>query len=233
MLHCNTISKCKMRRENLTSVSLSIHKNMFIKQLCLRYLTICFVSLVVATSASYAQRQPANVDVDVVMLGDSITQGGPWNALFPNAKILNRGVSGYSTHDLLREIKSTIELQPRKVFLMIGINDLLRGASVDETYGRYLTILDALQNAGIKVYIQATVECVRSQCGMTVDKVRALNEKLKQVTTTRGLTWIDLNPGLTSQTHGLLEKYTTDGLHLSANAYVYWAEKIKHLILNI
>ena len=189
--------------------------------------------MILATSASYAQRQPANATIDIMMLGDSITQAGPWNALFPNAKILNRGVSGYSTHDLLREIKTTIDFQPRKVFLMIGINDLLRGASVDETFDRYLTILNALQNADIKVYIQATVECARSQCGVTVDKVRALNDKLRLVANARGITLIDLNPGLTSQTQGLLGKYTTDGLHLSAEAYVYWAEKIKKLIFNI
>lgn len=199
---------------------------MSIKLLWQRFLHAWIASLLLSASASYAQQQPANSNIDIVMLGDSITQAGSWNALFPNARIINRGVSGYSTHDLLREIKTTIGLQPRKVFLMIGINDLLRGASVEETFERYITILDALQKAGIKVYIQATIECMRAKCGATVDKVRALNQKLKQLASRRELTWIDLNPVLTSSTQGLLEKYTTDGLHLSTPAYLYWVTVI-------
>ena len=200
------------------------------RQILFRCLTVWIVSLMVTGAPAYAQSQPANVNPEIIMLGDSITYGGPWHALFPNAQILNRGVSGYTTHDLLREMQATTELRPSKVFLMIGINDLLRGALVEETFERYLAILNALQNSGIKVYIQATIECARAQCGVTVDKVRALNEKLRMIARTRGNTFIDLNPELASQTQGLLKKYTTDGLHLSVPAYRYWARQIESYI---
>ncbi len=223
----------RYEEKNSNSISFLINKNMPMKLLCRKCLTTWVVSFVLVVSSAYAQQQSSIGSADIVMLGDSITQAGPWNALFPKAHILNRGVSGYSTHDLLRELNMTIALQPRKVFLMIGINDLLRGASVGEIFDRYLMILDALQKAGIKVYLQATVECARAQCGDTVDKVRALNEKLKQIANTRGLTWIDLNPGLTSQTQGLLAQYTTDGLHLSMPAYRYWAEQLGNYVLKM
>ncbi len=221
----------RYEEKNTHSTDVLVIKNMYIKLLWLRCLTAWIGSLIMAASASYGQHQSENANIDIVMLGDSITQAGPWNSLFPNAQILNRGVSGYSTYDILREINTTVEIRPRKVFLMIGINDLLRGASVEETFDRYRIIVDTLQKAGIKVYMQATIECARAQCGAIVDQVRSLNEKLKRVAQMRGLTWIDLNSGLTSQTQGLLERYTTDGLHLTVPAYKYWAEQIgKHII---
>ena len=39
-------------------------------------------------------------NVDVVMIGDSITQLGIWNEIFPNVKIANRGVGGDATENV-------------------------------------------------------------------------------------------------------------------------------------
>lgn len=194
----------------------------------------CIYSLIFAISvlglSPYCLVHAAPSHPDVIMLGDSITQAGTWQSLLPNIKVINRGVSGYSTSDLLREIDQNLAMRPEKVFLMIGINDLLRGASVEETYDRYVLIVDALMKNGIDVLIQATLECARLRCGSAVDKVRELNLKLKILAESRNLQFIDLNPDLTSSSQGLLEKFTSDGLHLSKAAYVYWAEKIAPLM---
>ena len=82
----------------------------------------------------------------------------------------------------------------------------------------------------ITVVMQATLECSRSQCGSTVDNVRALNQKLQALALARNIQWLDLNPGLTNDAQGLLPKYTCDGLHLSKAAYLYWAERLKGFI---
>lgn len=179
---------------------------------------------------SIAQLRAEVPNPAVVMLGDSITYAGPWSSFFPHARIINRGVSGYSTHDLLRDMPTTIELRPGKIFLMIGINDLLRGSSVEQTFDRYVLILNALEKTGAKVFVQATLECAREQCGATVDSVRGLNQRLKNTAQERSLTFIDLNPGLTDQTQGLLKLYTTDGLHLTTLAYANWAKEIANIV---
>jgi len=203
---------------------------MFIKPLQRSYLISCLGMLLMTACPSSAQPRAEHLNPVVVMLGDSITQAGPWKSLFPKTQIINRGISGYSTHDLLREMPSTIALRPEKIFLMIGINDLLRGASVDEIFNRYILILNALEKSGAKIFVEATLECAREQCGATVDAVRALNQRLKNSAQERSLTFIDLNPGLTDQTQGLLKLYTTDGLHLTTLAYTYWAKAIGNLV---
>ena len=190
----------------------------------------CLLGLGSLTPAVYAQRQPESTSPAVMMLGDSITEAGPWQALFPKTRILNRGVSGYTTNDLLRELKATIALRPGKIFLMIGINDLLRRATVEQTFTQYALIIEELQKNKITVVMQATLECSRPQCGNTVDTVRSLNQKLLGLAQAKHIAWLDLNPGLTSTDQGLLPQYTWDGLHLSKPAYLYWAEQLKSFI---
>jgi hypothetical protein len=134
-----------------------------------------------------AQLRPELAPPEVMMLGDSITEAGPWQALFPKSRIVNRGVSGYTTYDLLREMKATVALRPAKVFLMIGINDLLRRATVEQTFKQYTLIVDELQKNKITVVMQATLECSRPQCGGAIESVRSLNQKLQAFAVARNI----------------------------------------------
>ena len=66
----------------------------------------------------------------VVMLGDSITEGGIWNEWFPNQNILNRGIGGETAPQVLARTHTAIS-EPKAVFLLKGTNDLtLRYAPV-------------------------------------------------------------------------------------------------------
>jgi len=191
--------------------------------------SVFLLSAMGLSSQACAQLKPGFTP-KIVMLGDSITAWGDWHLLFPPGRVINKGVAGYTTYNILSEIHTTIALRPNSVFLMIGINDLLRGATVEQTFKQYTSIVDELQKNKITVVMQATVECSRPQCGSTVEAVRSLNQKLQAFALARNIQWLDLNPGLTSDAQGLLPKYTWDGLHLSKAAYLYWAERLKGLI---
>ena len=70
---------------------------------------------------------------DVVMLGDSITEGADWPALFPGVRIHNQGIGGDDTDGVLRRLALVTDRRPGKVFVMIGTNDIGKGVhSVDE-----------------------------------------------------------------------------------------------------
>lgn len=68
---------------------------------------------------------------DVVLLGDSITNGCEWFELFGNRRVKNRGINGDTSVGVYDRLPSTLAGQPAKVFLMIGTNDLANGAPVD------------------------------------------------------------------------------------------------------
>ena len=103
--------------------------------------------LVTLMSGAMAQPVAPSRQVDVVLLGDSITWAGNWESRFPGVHLVNRGIPGYKTANVLNEMDATIALRPKKAFLMIGINDLLGMAPVDQVYDTTVAIVRRLQAA--------------------------------------------------------------------------------------
>jgi len=77
---------------------------------------------------------------DIVMVGDSITEGAEWHELFPNLLIVNRGIGWDTTEGLLHRMESIYSTGAKKAFVMIGINDLGQSRSVNEIFTFYLEI---------------------------------------------------------------------------------------------
>ncbi|PLR29874.1 hypothetical protein CYR55_22555, partial [Chimaeribacter californicus] len=66
---------------------------------------------------------------DYVMVGDSITENARWDDIFPDYKIVNRGIAGDDTTGVLERIDDIIATGAKKAFIMIGTNDIDRGMS--------------------------------------------------------------------------------------------------------
>ncbi len=171
-----------------------------------------------------------NNPVDVVMIGDSITHQGHWEEFFPDNKIANRGVGGDRTDDVLRRIDNIIKLKPNKVFLMIGINDLLWGRCVEDALHDYFKIISILSKNKINIFIQSTIECSKAVCGEKLDRVRLLNKRLQSYSVDNNLKFINLNAIMTDRESGLLGEYTTDGIHLTGLGYVVWRHNLEKYI---
>ena len=169
-------------------------------------------------------------NVDVVMIGDSITQAGHWEDIFPNVKIANRGIGGDRTDDVIRRIDPIIATKPKKAFIMLGFNDLRWNKRVGDVFEDYVTIVTLLRERDIQVIIQSTLECGRPWCGEILDGIRDLNGRLKRHAEQNGLTYIDINAGLTTEAEGLRPEFTTDGIHLRGSGYVRWSKAIDPLV---
>ena len=164
---------------------------------------------------------------DVVMIGDSITSAGEWSEIFPNVRISNRGISGETAEDILKRMDTIYAVHPDKAFIMVGINDIYEGQHVDNIYKNYIRIVEQLRARHIKVYIQSTIECSISHCGNRVYDVRALNKRLEAYAKGNGITYINLNERLATESQGLLDEYTYDGMHLRAAGFVQWKAMIQ------
>ena len=68
----------------------------------------------------------------VVFLGDSITDGWRLNEYYGSERdFVNRGISGQITGEMLGRMKAdVIDLKPRLVLVLAGINDIGRGVAV-------------------------------------------------------------------------------------------------------
>lgn len=166
---------------------------------------------------------------DIVMLGDSITCAVSWNELF-DFQIVNRGINGDTTAGFLQRLNQVLELNPKKVFIMGGINDIFQSYSVEEIFENHKKIVQTLKEHNITPYIQSTLYTAKKENGYN-DKVKQLNLLLQHYCQENQIEFIDLNKKL-SKNELLIQDYTHDGLHLKANAYVIWRDEIKKYIVN-
>ena len=83
---------------------------------------------------------------DIVFLGNSITDGGEWNELLANPRVKNRGISGDRSSWMLDRLDPIVGGQPRKLFLLIGTNDLAAGVSPDEIVANVARLIDRFQS---------------------------------------------------------------------------------------
>ncbi|MEM8988728.1 MAG: GDSL-type esterase/lipase family protein, partial [Pseudomonadota bacterium] len=165
--------------------------------------------------------------VDVVFLGDSITHEGMWSEYFPGVTVLNRGIGGDTTEDLLERFEGVAALKPAKLFLMIGVNDLNNGGAPDEIIPRYRDLFDRFDREipETAIYVQSVLP-TNDQWVLpaSLKDVRALNDYLKTEAAARQYQYLDV-AALFADADGTLRKdLSNDGIHLSGDAYPIWRD---------
>ena len=163
---------------------------------------------------------------DVVMLGDSITEGVDWHEQFPEVKILNRGIGGDTSKGVLNRLDEVIGRHPRIVFLMIGVNDLLSGVPVATADANIRLIVIALVQKKIHVVLQTTIYATPQYWPEINDRINELNRSLSDLCTTSEVVCVDLNRALADR-GALSWRFSWDGLHLNAAGYLAWKNEIE------
>ncbi len=164
-----------------------------------------------------------------VMVGDSITHVGHWKEIFPDYSIVNRGIGWDKTTDVLNRLDTVFSAEPKRVFLMMGVNDFnLANRNVTDVFEIYTKVIDSIRQRKINVVIQSTLEC--ANCGATTDKIRKLNRMLEKYANESHITFIDINSFL-SNDRGLKPSFQQDGVHPNAEGYKVWASILKPYLL--
>jgi len=169
--------------------------------------------------------------VDVVFIGDSITEAAQWHEMFPTIKVANRGIAGDTTVGIQARMDGIVATAPKKAFIMVGFNDFNDGNEVSRVFSRYCDIVQKLEEAQTTVVIQSTIDCCARR-RRVYSKIRLLNTKLQQFATTSGHLWIDLNERLASPKSGLNPAYSYDGVHLNGDGYQQWRDLIADAVLD-
>ena len=162
---------------------------------------------------------------DVVFLGDSLTERCNWNELFPDLRVLNRGIGGDTVNGVLVRLDTVMKTQPKKIFLMVGVNNLMNNNSVDQTVEDYGVLLDKLvriQNEdGCKVYVESILPAgpELKEASRIIMDGREINKALKSMCEERGITYIDLTDAFSNEDLALNSDYDYDGVHINARGY--------------
>jgi lysophospholipase L1-like esterase len=199
-----------------------------------------------------AQNPPSRLSI---LAGDSLSLWFP-NELLPRTSTwLNQGISGETSTGLLRRLKLFDQTQPQTIFVMIGINDLIRGVS-DETivanqreiirhlkkaHPRAQIVMQSILPHGGEPAVQRYLTTVSGDPApetaarpLWVDRlgaipnpfIRKLNQRLAIVAREETVHFLDLHPQFADPDGNLQVHYTTDGLHLSAQGYTVWKDAL-------
>jgi lysophospholipase L1-like esterase len=167
----------------------------------------------------------------IVWLGDSITDGGEWSELFPQYKTMNRGISSDNTFGILYRLHEVIRRKPKKVFILIGINDIARNIPDEVILRNYRKIIDSLQlqTPATKIYVQSILPTNNKYTQFKnhqnkTEHILYINEALKKLCEERNIQYVNLYDTFLDTEQKLNPLYTNDGLHLTGEGYRRWKE---------
>ena len=183
---------------------------------------------------AYFKVLPRTMKKPVVFLGNSITEAGRWNDILPGQSLVNRGISGDISYGVLARLDEIISLNPKKVFLLIGVNDLKREIPTELIIENYRKITEKLtrESPKTKIYLQSVLPVNSEVLIEAFNKVSnadiaLLNEGLRDVAKRGNATYVNLHEVFADE-NGLLKKqYTPDGIHLHLTAYPLWITYLK------
>ena len=172
----------------------------------------------------------------IVFIGNSITDMHCWPEAFKTSTgeylpIVNRGNSGTYSTEQSNNLESYINGKPKKVFMMIGTNDIATSGGLNFSGEQVLQYVKSIverihmRSPETKVYLYSILK------NNTSNRVEATwlhtNEIVKEYVNSMNadwLTYIDLYDKLAGiATNGV---WSYDNLHLTAAAYKVWCETI-------
>lgn len=167
---------------------------------------------------------------NIVFLGNSITNMHEWWEAFGNANIVNRGVNGAETPIMLEHLEATLAGRPKKIFFMMGTNDLgTRGMNDSAFVAKSVrTALKRCKNESpeTEIYFQSILPCTTNGV-KDVKHIPITNDSIKKLCQEYGATYIDLYDDLTDIAN---MKISYDGTHLTMSGYRTWCNKIAQYV---
>lgn len=172
----------------------------------------------------------------IVFSGDSMIEFGQWEDLLNNTTIINRGILGDNSFGLLNRINDIIGLQPKILFVIIGINDIAGNIPVKVTLNNICEFVNQIieNSPTTKIFVHSILPTnpVHSEHRVEFsnhynknDHVVELNNLLKSQSKYLEFSFIDLYKYFVDENGNLNFEFTNeDGLHLNSKGYQLWAD---------
>jgi lysophospholipase L1-like esterase len=161
----------------------------------------------------------------IVFLGDSQVETAEWHEMFGDTPaVLNRGISGDYVAGVQQRLPEVLRHKPKKLFLLVGINDLFFGKSWPEIEPDYRAIVQQVrsQSSDTELFLLSLLP-VNNQVrniGMDNDLIRAFNAGIRQIANDYAIPYLDVHSPLSDADGRLAAKFTDDGLHINGLGYV-------------
>ncbi|MGA9884998.1 MAG: SGNH/GDSL hydrolase family protein [Candidatus Acidiferrales bacterium] len=174
---------------------------------------------------------PTTGEDRVVFMGDSITEGWNFQKSFPGKPYINRGISGQtSSQMLLRFRQDVIDLKPKVVVILAGINDLAgnTGAvTLGQVEGNLTSMAQLARSNDIGVVLCSVLPSVRfpwrPELQDPAPRIAALNKWIKDYAAKKSYVYVDYYSAMKDPAGGLTRTLSPDGVHPSVAGYATMA----------
>lgn len=191
---------------------------------------LLLISLVINIYFFDVKKTSIVLDENIVFFGDSITNGYKIEEFYPKNNVINSGISGDTTEDLLERMEDVYKYNPSKVFILIGINDLNRGKSIDEILDNIQRIVNNIKTNRkyTNIYIESVYPINRNvfedkeysfNNDISNDTIKELNDRLSNLCKENSIQYVDVYNNLIDSEGNLKKDYTKEGLHLTDLGY--------------
>lgn len=173
-----------------------------------------------------------NINCDLVMIGDSITEG--FNLSYAgstNKIVVNSGISGDRLKNIhLRLKRDVIDLNPTEALLMAGINDLLSDEiyknldyqnNIDQLFDYYQQLIMTLLDNQVKPICAGIIKINQFEHNHMFknEQIEYFNNLLEKLAKKHNLKYIDFNKVLGDEYGSINTTYFSDGLHPNEKGY--------------
>jgi lysophospholipase L1-like esterase len=179
-----------------------------------------WISLLAAEAAAIVRGQGTNQLT--VMVGDSLCLWYPREQLSSDRFWLNQGISGDTTAGVLRRLSAFAQTRPDTIQVMVGINDLRRGATDAEVLNNLRQIMRQLRHnhPDVEIFVQSILPTRLAE--IPSSRIHQINDRLALIAQQEGVQYLDLRGYFADANGDLHPDLTTDGLHLSPRGYAVW-----------
>ena len=180
---------------------------------------------------------PAPDENRVVFMGDSITEGwhftGP-DGSFPGKPYINRGISGQTSPQMvLRFRQDVIDLHPKVVVILAGINDIAENTgpmTLEETEDNLKSMADLAAANHIRVVLCSILPAFDFPWHPGLEpapKVDAINIWMKAFAADKGHVYVDYHSAMKDPRDGLPATLSKDGVHPTPAGYALMAPLVE------
>ncbi len=170
---------------------------------------------------------------EIIFLGNSITDYCDWYELFGKSNIKNRGIDRDVICGVISRLDEVTSSKPKKIFLMIGINDLGQRRSINQILIDYEKLINLIitQSPETELYIQSLLP-TDNRPRLQNEDIIIINKGLVQLTKKYNLTYINLFDLFITNKNVLNPNLTFDGIHVNGKGYLMWKEAIINYVNN-
>jgi lysophospholipase L1-like esterase len=171
---------------------------------------------------------------DVLLLGDSITQGWEysrnWTRNFPSYRTVNAGIASDRVEHVLWRVENGLigRSRPKVVVLLAGVNNMAVSTPAQIAAGQARiieTVLGASPNT--QVLIVGVFPTGKSASSPRRAKVKRMNERLAKLADGQRVHFVDIGSRFLEKDGSLSNRVMFDYLHLTPRAYDRYASALK------